>query len=114
VNLNTKFTYGIIPLGTGNDLCLQLNQLIPIHNKKNYNRYFYNKDLNKKNENNFQNIISENMNVVVNESEIFNGENEIIGETAGGEGGIIGKNHENFIINLLPESVKFIYMYLFI
>jgi len=87
VNLNTKYTYGIIPLGTGNDLCLQLNQLIPIYNKKNENR------------------ISENVNVAINESKIIYGENEILEETAGGEGGIIGKNYENFIINLLPETV---------
>jgi hypothetical protein len=84
--------------------------LIPIYNKKKYNKYFYNKDMNKKNENR----ISENVNVAINESKIINGENEILEETAGGEGGIIGKNYENFIINLLPETVKFIYMYLFI
>jgi hypothetical protein len=106
VNLDTKFTFGIIPLGTGNDLCLQLNQLIPtLSNKRNYKKYFYNKDLNNEKNGNFQNKISENLNIDINKPQITDGGIQIVRDTAGGEGGIIEKNHENFIINLLPEMV---------
>jgi hypothetical protein len=38
---------------------------------------------------------------------------KIVEDTAGGEGGIIEKNHENFIINLLPEMVIYICKYVY-